>query len=77
LVSVAVAGDRIALGGVAPKPWRATRAETALQSGASPVEAAETELAGAQGHGPNDFKIPLARRMILRTLAQSTEMARA
>jgi xanthine dehydrogenase YagS FAD-binding subunit len=77
LVSVAVAGDRIALGGVAPKPWRATRAETALHSGASPVEAAESELAGAQGHGPNDFKIPLARRMILRTLAQSAEMARA
>jgi xanthine dehydrogenase YagS FAD-binding subunit len=77
LVSVAVAGDRIALGGVAPKPWRATKAEAALKAGASPAAAAAAELAPARGHGGNDFKIPLARRIIVRTLADAQEKARA
>ncbi len=71
LVSVAVAGNQIALGGVAYKPWRASKAEAALSSGASPTAAAEAELASAKGHGGNDFKIPLARRIIVSTLAQS------
>ncbi|MDB5397281.1 MAG: Molybdopterin dehydrogenase [Rhodospirillales bacterium] len=71
LVSVAVAGGRIALGGVAHKPWRATRTEAALNSGAAPVDAADAELAAAKGYGGNDFKIPLVRRMIVRTLTQS------
>ena len=35
LVSVAIARDRIALGAVALKPWRATNAEAALAGGAS------------------------------------------
>ena len=73
LVSVAVAGNQIALGGVAYKPWRASKAERALSSGASPSAAAEAELADAKGHGGNDFKIPLARRIIASTLAQSKE----
>jgi xanthine dehydrogenase YagS FAD-binding subunit len=77
LVSVAVAGGRIALGGVAHKPWRATRLEAALAAGAAPGEAADAELASARGHGGNDFKIPLARRAIVRTLAQAQEAARA
>jgi xanthine dehydrogenase YagS FAD-binding subunit len=76
LVSVAVAGDRIALGSVAHKPWRARKTEDALKSGASPIEAADAELAAARGHGGNDFKIPLARRVIVRTLAQARETAR-
>ena len=63
-----VHGARIALGGVAPKPWRARHVEAALTG--SPVtreafhEAAATELRGAQGHGGNDFKIALATRLI-------------
>jgi xanthine dehydrogenase YagS FAD-binding subunit len=77
LVSVAVAGGRVALGGVAHKPWRATRLEAAIAAGASPGEAADAELAAAGGHGGNDFKIPLARRAIVRTLAQAQEAARA
>jgi xanthine dehydrogenase YagS FAD-binding subunit len=77
LVSVAVAGRQIALGGVAHKPWRATRAEAALSSGAAPGEAADAELAAAHGFGGNDFKIPLARRVIASTLAQAREAAHA
>jgi xanthine dehydrogenase YagS FAD-binding subunit len=75
LISVAVAGDRIALGGVAHKPWRAARTEAALKSGAQPADAADAELADAKGYGGNDFKIALARRMIVRTLAQAAVRA--
>jgi len=75
LVSVAVAGGQVALGGVAHKPWRASRLEAALAAGASPAEAADAELAPARGHGGNDYKIPLARRTIVRTLAQGREAA--
>lgn len=77
LVSVAVAGGRVALGSVAHKPWRARRAEAALASGATSAEAADAELAPAKGYGGNDFKIPLARRAIVRTLAQAQEAAHA
>jgi xanthine dehydrogenase YagS FAD-binding subunit len=77
LVSVAVAGRQVALGGVAHKPWRASRFEAAIASGASPQAAADAELAPARGHGGNDYKIPLARRAIVRTLAQAQEAAGA
>jgi xanthine dehydrogenase YagS FAD-binding subunit len=77
LVSVAVAGNQLALGGVAHRPWRATRAEAALKAGAAPSEAAQAELAAARGHGGNDFKIPLAQRAIVRTLIQAQERSRA
>ena len=84
LVSVAVGLDiegdkikdaRLALGGVAHKPWRDREAEAQL-SGASPtrerfVQAAETLLRGARGFGHNDFKIELTRRAILRALGQA------
>jgi xanthine dehydrogenase YagS FAD-binding subunit len=66
---------RLALGGVAHKPWRDREAEAQL-SGApatrdSFVRAAETVLRDARGFGHNDFKIELARRGILRALAQA------
>lgn len=64
LVSVAWAGTRIALGGVAAKPWRARLAETALANRASGLDAADLEMASARGHGHNDFKIDIARRLI-------------
>ena len=82
LVSVAVALDldeggsireaRIALGGVSHKPWRIPDAE-ALLAGARPGaealdRAADALLQGAIGQGGNDFKIPLARRAIVRAL---------
>lgn len=68
LFSLAVAGDRLALGAVALKPWRARKAEAALAAGASPADAAAAELADARGYGRNDFKITLARRVIAATL---------
>lgn len=65
---------RLALGGVAPRPWRVAAAE-ALAVGAAASEAtfervAEATLAGAQGHPDNNFKIELARRLIVHTLAE-------
>ena len=67
-------GDvRIALGGVAHKPWRATLAEAALK-GRAPTEAnfraaAEAELAAARPLRDNGFKIELAKRTIVAVLA--------
>jgi xanthine dehydrogenase YagS FAD-binding subunit len=85
LVSVAVAmrvGDdgrieeaRIALGGVAHKPWRLPEAEASLRGVAASRQAftavAEALLAGAVGRGDNDFKIELARRAVARALQQA------
>jgi len=86
LVSVAAALDvseglvrdvRLALGGVAHKPWRATKAEAALR-GAPANEAtfraaAEAELADARPLRDNAFKVPLARNLIVRTLLDLSE----
>jgi xanthine dehydrogenase YagS FAD-binding subunit len=84
LVSVAVGLEledgrikeaRLALGGVAHKPWRDREAETQL-NGVPPTtesfrRAADTLLRQARGFGHNDFKIELARRSMLRALAQA------
>jgi xanthine dehydrogenase YagS FAD-binding subunit len=78
-----VSDARIALGGVAHKPWRATRAEEVLL-GRPPTEenfrvAAEAELTAAHPQdgldGGNGFKIPLATRTIVATLRQLTREA--
>jgi xanthine dehydrogenase YagS FAD-binding subunit len=63
---------RLALGGVAAKPWRARAAEQIL-AGATPDptiyrEAADVALADAKPSGDNAFKIELARRIIVRAL---------
>jgi xanthine dehydrogenase YagS FAD-binding subunit len=68
----AIAEARIALGGVALKPWRARAAEAAL-AGATPDpaafrRAAEAALADAKPSGDNAFKIELARRIVVRAL---------
>jgi xanthine dehydrogenase YagS FAD-binding subunit len=68
----AIAEARIALGGVALKPWRARAAESVL-TGARPDgvafrRAAEAALAGATPSGDNAFKIELARRIVTRAL---------
>jgi xanthine dehydrogenase YagS FAD-binding subunit len=86
LVSVAAALDvadgivrdvRLALGGVAPKPWRAWKAEAALRGAPATQEAfrraAEAELADAQPLSGNAFKVPLARNLIVRTLLDLLE----
>ena len=66
---------RLALGGVAHKPWRNPAAEAALRgkaaNQASFESAAELLLQGAKGFEHNSFKIDLARRGILRTLTQA------
>ncbi|MFL5805053.1 MAG: FAD binding domain-containing protein [Roseiflexaceae bacterium] len=85
LVSVAAALDveggvvcdvRLALGGVAPRPWRAVRAEAALRGAPATEEtfrrAAAAELADAQPLPGNAFKIPLARNILVRTLLDLT-----
>ena len=81
LVSAAVAlerngeriGDvRIALGGVAPKPWRLARAEATLLG--MPLEAAalraalEADFAEAKPRRHNGFKVELAKRTVVRAL---------
>jgi len=72
----AIVKARVALGGVAHKPWRAFEAERVLV-GASPTanafrQAAEAELTGARGYGHNDFKIELAKRTLVSVLSELT-----
>ena len=76
LVSVAAiiepgGGGRIALGGVAPKPWRTAAADAALSQGADAVAAALFE--GARPTDDNRFKITLARRAIAAVLAEARQ----
>ena len=86
LISVAAALDvvdgrvrdaRIALGGVAHIPWRATKAESVLRGSEATEEvfrhAAEAELADAQPLRENAFKVPLARNVLTRTLLDLAE----
>ena len=68
-----IAEARVALGGVALKPWRAHEAEAVL-AGAQPDaasfrRAAEAALADAKPSGDNAFKIELARRIVARALS--------
>jgi xanthine dehydrogenase YagS FAD-binding subunit len=89
LVSIAVALDvqggavkqaRIALGGVATKPWRSLAGESALV-GQRPETAAFQAAAQAAMHDAiprehNAFKIELARRAIVRALTMVAEVMR-
>jgi len=70
-----IAAARLALGGVAHKPWRRTEAEEALV-GMVPDEtafmsAADFLIAGAEPHEHNAFKVELARRAIVCALSQA------
>jgi len=68
---------RLALGGIATKPWRASEAEQSLigrkASAATFRDAAEIALAGAVGREHNNFKIELAKRTIVRAFATARE----
>lgn len=60
---------RVALGGVAPKPWRLEAAEAEMPRGAKAVTA--KLLAGAQPTQENAFKLTLAERTLDAVLAQA------
>lgn len=83
LVSVAAIVDaadgrlrsvRVAFGGLAHKPWRVDDAENGV-AGETPQDGAQAladaALQGAHGYGDNDFKIPLARRVLAGVLAEA------
>jgi xanthine dehydrogenase YagS FAD-binding subunit len=85
LVSVAAALEmdgktikdaRLAMGGVAHKPWRDPQAEAILRGKEATREnfraAAEALLKGAKGFGHNDFKIELGKRAIVRALTRAS-----
>jgi xanthine dehydrogenase YagS FAD-binding subunit len=87
LVSVAAALEmdgsaikeaRLALGGVAHKPWRDAEVEAMLNGKEASKEnfqkAAEAILRDAKGFGHNDFKIELAKRAVVRALRQASAM---
>ena len=74
-----IATARIALGGVAHKPWRARRAEEVLVGAPAEPEtflaAADAELADAEPLPGNEFKVELARRTLVAQLRALTERA--
>ncbi len=87
LVSVAAALEmdgggikeaRLALGGIAHKPWRDMEAEAMLNGKEATREnfreVAEAILRDAKGFGYNDFKIELAKRAVVRALRQASAM---
>jgi xanthine dehydrogenase YagS FAD-binding subunit len=67
-----IAEARLALGGVAAKPWRAREAEQIVRGARADAavfgRAADAALADAKPSGDNAFKIELARRVIVRAL---------
>jgi len=73
IVDDTITDARLALGGVATKPWRARDAERILAGGGADASnfrrAAEAALAEAKPSGNNGFKIELARRTLARALA--------
>jgi xanthine dehydrogenase YagS FAD-binding subunit len=85
LVSVAAALDmkgktiqqvRLAMGGVAHKPWRLTAAENFLRGKAATVanfqQAASLAMQEARGHGHNNFKLTMAPNTLVHTLKSVT-----
>jgi xanthine dehydrogenase YagS FAD-binding subunit len=74
LVSVAAVihedrSGRVAIGGIAPKPWRVEGAEAALPRGAGAV--ADALMNGAQPTHDNAFKVPLVERTLAYVMAQA------
>jgi xanthine dehydrogenase YagS FAD-binding subunit len=64
---------RVALGSVAPKPWRARDVEAALigkaASDATFAAVADVAVRGMRGYGHNDYKIPMTRAAVRAALA--------
>ena len=69
---------RIALGGVASVPWRASEAEAALNGKtldeASAKAAAEAAFAGAKTRKDNAYKVPLGQQTLVRALLEAAKM---
>lgn len=69
-----VADVRIALGGVASRPWRAWAAETVLRDGPATAArfraAADAEMAAARPLRDNGYKVTLARNLIAAVLSE-------
>jgi xanthine dehydrogenase YagS FAD-binding subunit len=74
----AIRGARMAFGGLAQKPWRVPAAEDALANAkAGPdafAAAGDAALQGARGQGHNDFKIPLAKRVLAGVLGEAVRI---
>ncbi|RWA60886.1 MULTISPECIES: xanthine dehydrogenase family protein subunit M [unclassified Mesorhizobium] len=70
---------RVALGGVATKPWRARAVEDALKGKtfdeATVRKASELAMEGAVDHGANHYKIELAPRVVARAILKLGETA--
>jgi xanthine dehydrogenase YagS FAD-binding subunit len=82
-VALAMRGDaideaRVALGGVATKPWRAREAEALLAGKSATPEnfqaAAEAAFAKAEPRDGNRYKVELGKRTLVRALSQAAEM---
>jgi xanthine dehydrogenase YagS FAD-binding subunit len=78
LVDGSVNNARIALGGVASKPWRAREAETVLNGQKFDEtlarRAADAAFAKAEAHGDNQYKHELGKRVLVRALLQTAQM---
>ena len=70
---------RVVLGGVAPIPWRAPKAEEFLAgkslSADTLAEAARLALDGAQPLEKNAYKVPLAQTLVRRALAKAAGLS--
>jgi xanthine dehydrogenase YagS FAD-binding subunit len=79
LVDGVVNTARIALGGVASKPWRAREAEAQLNGNkldrAAAQRAADAAFAGATPHGDNQYKRELGKRTLVRALLQAAQLS--
>lgn len=82
-ISLIMEGDtvreaRIALGGVAYKPWRATAAEQSITGKRltedTAREAAERAFEGARTHEHNAFKVPLGKAVVIRALLETARL---
>lgn len=80
IISVAdrvITSVRIALGGVAHRPWRADEAEEVIEGNEISIDlfrrAADAAMITAVGRGHNDFKIELAKRTMIAVLRDLTE----
>lgn len=75
LAMVAVAGERVAWGAVAHKPWRASRLEAALAQGAAAADAAQAELDAAQKNERTSFRVTLIARLSAAALEEAGRTA--